>query len=248
MHYMSTLWKHALPSECRDSTLSSVAQILAPFGIVALQEVDGGSARTRFLDQTEVLADAAGFEYRYHQATRRLFGAACHGNALLSKFPAISVERIKLPAMIPGRGALVVQFGPELDDLVVINTHLSVGRFARRHQFRSLRELVRARSRAIVLGDFNCELGDPDFRRFVEDANLRIGNESRCTYPSWSPTLRYDHILVPQHTHTVPHRMKTDWRLSDHLPVAVRLCGREKFTGPPVPTQLGAAEQNAATV
>src|SRR3989344_1166165 len=55
-HYMTHSWKHVLPCSKRLDNLSRIATLIGGFDIVGLQEVDGGSLRSGFINQTEFLA------------------------------------------------------------------------------------------------------------------------------------------------------------------------------------------------
>lgn len=55
-HYVTRSWQHLLPHAGRTLNLQRIAGLLADFDLVALQEVDGGSLRSGFVNQVERLA------------------------------------------------------------------------------------------------------------------------------------------------------------------------------------------------
>ena len=59
--YVTKSWKHVLPHRERLHNLSRIAAMLHEFDLVGLQEVDAGSLRSGFVDQTEYLAYHAHF-------------------------------------------------------------------------------------------------------------------------------------------------------------------------------------------
>ncbi|MGB0133849.1 endonuclease/exonuclease/phosphatase family protein, partial [Dokdonella sp.] len=64
--YVTQSWKHVLPTGKR-ANLDDLAGVLSDFDLVALQEADFGSLRSGFLNQTEYLAENAGFPFWSHQ-------------------------------------------------------------------------------------------------------------------------------------------------------------------------------------
>lgn len=67
--YVTDSWKHVLPHAQIYNNLGHIARAISDFDIVALQEVDAGSLRTSFINQTEYLATHAGFPFWHHQTT-----------------------------------------------------------------------------------------------------------------------------------------------------------------------------------
>lgn len=79
--YLTKSWKHLLPLRERISNLNRIADLVQSYDLVGLQEVDSGSLRTGFIDQTEYLAHRAKFPYWYrHPAKQR--GAQPHSPPL----------------------------------------------------------------------------------------------------------------------------------------------------------------------
>ena len=207
-----------MPSRQHKNTLSSIANVLKDFDIVALQEVDSGSRRTGFVDQVASLTAQAGFAFYHQQPTRRLGNIARQGNALLSRYTPHSVTPHKLPGMIPGRGLLQAEFGDKENPIVLIMLHLSLGTPSRRKQLDYVKELLQDYKHIIVMGDMNCSLHTPEMAQLIEDTGLIAPLEQLPTFPSWQPTRHIDHILVSEslkveRSYVLPHR------LSDHLPL-----------------------------
>jgi len=108
-HYLTNSWKHFLPCAKRLDNLKRIANVLSDFDIVGLQEVDGGSLRSGFINQTEYLSDQARFPYWHDQTNRNLGHLAQHSTGVLSRVRPAEVTEVKLPGMIPGRGALTMR-------------------------------------------------------------------------------------------------------------------------------------------
>ena len=64
-HYVTRSWKHLLPHQERYRNLEKIGFLLNDFDIVALQEADGGSLRSGYINQVQQLAQL-GFGLRLH--------------------------------------------------------------------------------------------------------------------------------------------------------------------------------------
>ena len=113
-HYVTEGWKQVLPMRSKRENLNNLAKLLSDFDIVGLQEADAGSLRSGFLNQTEYLAEAAGFPYWSHQPNRKIAQFAASSNGLLTRIRPVEVLDYPLPGRIPGRGALWIRFGSDV--------------------------------------------------------------------------------------------------------------------------------------
>lgn len=219
--YLTRSWRHVLPDSGKHKNLSELARLLAGVDIAALQEVDGGSLRSGFMNQAEYLADVAAFPYWWQQRNRRIGRIAESSNCLLSRASPTLVEDHPLPGRIKGRGALLAVYGEGRETLAVVISHLSLGAKARATQFDFLNELVTPYRHVVLMGDFNCQPSSPSFRRFLERSGLRVpGPLALPTYPAWEPDRAIDHILISGDIHPLSYEAPA-LKLSDHLPVAV---------------------------
>lgn len=217
--YLTHSWKHVLPHRERNRNLREISTLLHAYDIVGLQEVDAGSLRSAFVDQTEFLAQHAGFPHSYNQINRKIGRIARHSNGLLTRPRPRSIRLHKLPGL-PGRGAVVAEY-PTSDDgvLAVIVLHLALGWRARRRQLDYLTCLLREYEYVVMMGDFNCGCGSRIFKETVRDTGLQGLDCSRRTFPSWHPKHNLDHILVSPNLEVIDTRV-VDYALSDHLPVS----------------------------
>ncbi|MDJ0657482.1 MAG: endonuclease/exonuclease/phosphatase family protein [Xanthomonadales bacterium] len=225
--YLTQGWKHVLPHNQRVANLETIARFIASFDIVGLQEVDDGSLRTGFLNQTQFLAERAGFPFWSHQSNRRVSKIARTCNGLLSRLRPTEVHDHKLPGRIPGRGALVAIYGEGAAALVVVIVHLALGRRSRRSQLAFIEELIAPYQNAIVMGDLNTSLGAKEMQNFLEARDLHVPEADSHTFPSWRPRRALDHILVSGSLKVESFEV-AGLSLSDHLPVTmnVRLPGQ----------------------
>ena len=217
-HYLTQSWKHLLPHRERLLNLNRIAVLLSEYDLVGLQEVDSGSLRSGFVDQTEYLAHRAGFPHWYKQVNRSLGKLAQHSNGLLSRQRPTDVTEYRLPGL-PGRGAILARFGQE-NGLTVCIMHLSLGQRARMRQVHFVAELLQDYSHIIVMGDLNCGCESREMRELMIRARLQEPSCDQSTFPSWRPMRKIDHILASESL-TIENPRVVDYPLSDHLPIGI---------------------------
>jgi len=221
-HYVTRSWCHVLPHAGRFPNLEAIAELASDFDIVGLQELDPGSFRSGFINQTGYLAEHAGFPYWHSQTNRRIGRLARHSSGILSRYRPVAIHEHKLPGVIPGRGALVLQFGGPGESLYVILLHLALGRGARLRQLAYIAELINSLRHVIVMGDLNCHSRSKELTLLRARTNLSEPVHDLHTYPSWRPQRNIDHILVSR-TVTVREAVVLDYALSDHLPITMEV-------------------------
>lgn len=207
--------------------------------ILALQEVGGESGTN--LSLLQHLAAETGLQPIADTATRR--GARHFGNALLTRLPVLTVNRVDLswPHREP-RGALEVTLDWRGLCIHTIATHLGLMPAERREQVRCLLGLFEARKAdvSILLGDLNEWLLWGRTlrwlrRHFPPTPHLR-------TFPACLPLFALDRIWVEPRTALVNiqvHDSPAARLASDHLPLKAELT-REGFAA----TSHAAGEQN----
>ncbi len=219
-HYLTQTWKQLLPHARRIGNLDRIASIVAPYDIVALQEVDAGSLRTGFVNQTQYLASQAGFPYWYCQINRNFGKLAQVSLGLLSRLEPTEIWKHPLPGTIPGRSAMMARFGTGPEALLFVGIHLALGRYSRVRQLSHLANVINQHRHVVVMGDMNCQGGSAEMDRLLATTRLRKPNTDLCTFPSWRPHWHLDHILVTEALHVTREEV-LDQFVSDHLPVAM---------------------------
>ncbi len=220
-HYITQGWKHVLPHASRWYNLDRIAGALRSFDIVGLQEVDSGSLRTGFINQTKYLAEQAGFPFWHCQTNRRLGKFAQHSNALLSRLIPSDLIEQPLPGL-PGRGVLIARLGSVAAGLTLLVLHLALGRRTRLRQIAYLADLVNSCPHVIVLGDLNCGIASQELKQLLRDTDLHSPPDNLNTFPSWQPRWRLDHILLSPGI-TIESAYIPGWMFSDHLPIAMEV-------------------------
>ncbi|WP_207062908.1 endonuclease/exonuclease/phosphatase family protein [Motiliproteus sp. SC1-56] len=221
-HYLTRSWQHLLPHPRKQDSLSRIARVVRDFDMVALQEVDGGSFRSSYVNQVRYLAEAAQFPYWYQQLNRNLGRVAQHSNGLLSRFHPEIIEDHRLPGLLPGRGAIIVRFGAKKPQLTLAMLHLSLGSRSRLRQLQYVREVIGDEGEVVVMGDLNVHHERITRLSALEDIDLRSPEGHFPTFPSWQPAQSLDHILVSSGIKVHQARV-LDFAISDHLPIAVEV-------------------------
>lgn len=217
--YVTKAWQHVLPSPGKMVNLREIANAIAGFDVVCLQEADGGSTRSGFMHQSHQLAMLAGFATVIDQRNRKVglktLPFACSGNSILAQRVCQSWKEHSLPARLPGRGVLQAQFG----ELSVFNVHLALTPSAQQIQLEFLAGLINtcASPQVLLMGDFNCTPNSAPIRWFREHAQLQW-LPTGMSFPSWSPQRQIDLIFYRG------LKVNSTWILptlaSDHLAVA----------------------------
>ena len=220
--YLTGGWRHIFPSNRRMGNLKRIADLLKPFDLVGLQEVDGGGARSHFIVQAEYLAESAGFTHWHNQINRRFGNIALHSNGLLSRLKPGKIADYSLPGM-PGRGALLAQFGDEpASALHICVMHLALSRKARLKQLAFIAEIIHGLPHVVLMGDLNCAHDSPEIRHLTRTTRLCDPLFEVKTFPSWQPRIMLDHILVTPEIR-VENLRAINFACSDHLPIAMEI-------------------------
>lgn len=232
-HYLTRGWQHLLPHTGRAVNLQRIGALLADFDLVALQEVDGGSLRSGYVNQVEHLAQLGAFPYWYQQLNRNLGKLAQHSNGVLSRLKPWALEDHPLPGPA-GRGAILARFGEGPDALVVVMMHLALGTKTRTRQLAYIRELIGGYRHQILMGDMNTHANDLLQTSPLRDLGL-LAPQVEATFPSWRPQRCLDHILLSP-TLTLERVQVLAQPISDHLPVAVEIRLPDALVGDAYPT------------
>lgn len=220
LHYVTRSWRHVLPDWRGVQRLDSIGKVINEYDLVALQEVDGGSLRSSFINQVAYLADICKFDYWYQQLNRDFGRLGQFSNGILSRFTPYEVEDHKLPGL-KGRGAIVAKYGNAKHPLVLVGVHLALSERARYRQLDYLRDLVQGYEHVIVMGDMNCR-GDQIIDTPLRDTHLIQVKEEHHTFPSWKPDRSIDHIMVSPSL-TIRDVQVLDIVHSDHRPISMEV-------------------------
>lgn len=220
--YVTRSWRQVLPHAKRTENLDAIAELVSPFDMVAMQEVDSGSLRSGYINQSRYLANHSGMPFWCHQSNRKVGTVAYAGNGFLSRFEPDEVVEHRLPGVIPGRGTLLVRFGAGFNGLDLAVVHLALGKRARALQLKFLGRELDSSRHLVVLGDFNTQVDTPHVMELRDTLALKAPTRGLATYPSWQPQRAIDHILISEKLKAGTAEV-LDVNFSDHCPVALEI-------------------------
>lgn len=219
-HYVTRSWQHFLPHGKRIQNLDRIATLLSNYDVIALQECDGGSLRSGYINQVQYLAEASGIPYWHQQLNRNLGPLAQHSNGLLSRYRPLDVTEHRLPGLIPGRGAIVARYGAKEDPLVLVMMHLSLSKAAQQRQLAYIQELISEYQHVVLMGDLNNHAEQLLSNTPLKHSNLVPLPDTAHSFPSWRPERALDHILVSPSLE-IRRSEVVCYPMSDHLPIAM---------------------------
>jgi endonuclease/exonuclease/phosphatase family metal-dependent hydrolase len=205
----------------KTTILENIAQEIAPYDVVCLQEVDLGGRRAGYRSQVDDIAALSGHAHVAVQENRRIPGVSRHGNAILSRWPLAGVRDLKLPGRMAGRGCLVADVERE-HPLRIVCLHLSLGRTDQGLQLAAVARTLRGAPAWAAMGDFNCGSRSAPFEAFCEAMQANLHRPAPPTFPAWRPRWDYDHIVTGGAL-SVTHYQSEPATFSDHRPVSARV-------------------------
>jgi endonuclease/exonuclease/phosphatase family metal-dependent hydrolase len=221
-HYFTRGWRQVLPHGGRVRNLDAIADLVSAYDLVALQEVDSGSLRSGFINQTKYLANHSDFPYWTHQSNRKVGAVAYAGNGLLTRVEPDEILNYRLPGPLSARGALAARYGQGSDSLVVVSLHLALAPRARQAQLNFIAKRLKNIRHKIILGDLNTSISNAAMGRFVRELELETPTRDLLTYPSWQPQRSIDHILVSRELKVLASDVPA-LDVSDHCPVSLEV-------------------------
>ncbi|HWK52065.1 MAG TPA: endonuclease/exonuclease/phosphatase family protein [Steroidobacter sp.] len=195
--------------------------------IYALQEVDNEPGDDEDSKQLEYLSEA--MDMAAIPGLRIVRHSGEYGNALLTRFPVVSVHRhdLSFGKWLEPRGAIDVELDVGGRALRIIATHLGLSRAERRFQWRQLLAAIAAsppEHPTVVLGDMNEWFPHAGTLR---DAHKILGEAlAPPEFPSFWPFLALTRIWVRPVQAIVAvkvHNTALAKRASDHLPLRAEI-------------------------
>jgi endonuclease/exonuclease/phosphatase family metal-dependent hydrolase len=210
-----------------------VAEVIAAAepDIVALQELDVGRMRSRWVDQPRLIGKILEMEFHFFSTVRIAPGD--YGTAILSRWPMRPRRSALLPVLrdriVENRGAIWAAIDAGGRELHVVNTHLGLTRGERRLQAEALLgpewlSHPECREPRILCGDFNMSSRREVtcFDGVCVQASWRQVGPPPRTWPSLVPLVALDHIFFSPGVVLESVERPTGLRArlaSDHLPV-----------------------------
>ncbi len=198
--------------------LDGIAEVIKSSGaeMVALQEVERFSLRTRFEDQIGYISDKLSMYYAFGKSMNILNGQ--YGNAILSKYPIEEYEVSKLPSNGEQRTLLRAGINMNGHRISMYSTHLGLEQGERDLQVEEILKITGDDKNFIIAGDFNTK-ADKLYqvtRRYKDSAGYN--DENKATFEAGGLSERIDYIFTSKEFEVQGYDvLKSD--ASDHYPV-----------------------------
>lgn len=205
------------------NVIDSIASFINGSGadVVGLVEIDTGSFRTGYLDQTSLVAErlsgysSCAVKYGVRSIGRTLPILRKQANAFFSKTRPHQIRNYYMPF---GFKRLILEIN--LNGIRFFLVHLALNRETRRRQLDYIKKIVSINPEPMIIGgDFNTFSGDSELDTFIRDLDLYDPNvQGMPTFPSQAPKKKLDFILCSRSVKAVSFQVP-DVRFSDHLPL-----------------------------
>lgn len=210
---MSYNTQHCLNYITREIDYDMVADTIRKCGadIIGLQEMRDESDSKDYEAQTKIVAEKLGFHHYYFAEAIRFGGKHPYGNALISRYPIISAETIKIPDPIFKRYKgyyetrcilkAKIDFAGGLD---VIVSHFGLNPDEHKKAVKTITKNI-SKERCIVMGDFNMEPENrilrPLQKKLFDTAEKFSSPKLSC--PSDKPKMKIDYIFTSKDIKTI---------------------------------------------
>jgi endonuclease/exonuclease/phosphatase family metal-dependent hydrolase len=190
--------------------------------IVALQELDGPSIWSGFIDQVQIIGESSQYPYRF-RGTHVQMPKLDYGTGILSQFPIASQKSVVFTPMppLPQKGFVWIDVNMKKipSGIRVVSLHLDFARATvREKQLATLsKSLQNTDRKLIVMGDYNMEW-DSILKDFCLRHNLiaHKPKKSMITFPKTKK--RLDWILISKEFSFVDYNVLPE-HVSDHQAV-----------------------------
>lgn len=219
---------HANPPSIPDSIdLPAIARVIRESNadLVALQEVDVHTRRSgKQIHQAAVLAELTGMYYYFSKSITHQGGA--YGNAILSRFPINSPQKIQLSEEegTEPRALLSVQVSlPGGKEMLFASTHLDFSNenITARQAADIARHFETATLPVVLAGDFNASPGSKAIKELDQYFERSCVENCPPTIPVVNPNRTIDFIFYKPASilEVIDHQVISETYASDHLPV-----------------------------
>ncbi|HYF83929.1 MAG TPA: endonuclease/exonuclease/phosphatase family protein [Clostridia bacterium] len=185
--------------------------------IIALQEVERYSVRTKFQDQIRYIADKLSMQYVFGKSVNILNGQ--FGNAILSKYPIEEYEVRELPSEGENRTLLRAQLDVYGYKISFYNTHLGLKQSERDKQIEAILKIAGDGNNLILAGDFNEKVDKLGAitQKYGDCASFE-NNDSKATFENEGISERIDYIFTSKGFEVKSYNVPIS-DASDHYPV-----------------------------
>lgn len=184
--------------------------------IIGLNEIYGEYETNK--NQSLEIAEKLGFHHYFGQAIT--WKNIPFGNAILSRYPFQSVEKIMIPDPIrdtnePYETRCVIK--ALINDITVLVSHFGLIASEQVNAVKTVTDIIKnTKTKIILMGDFNMEVNSPILTPINELLKNTLVDDS-LSYPSINPTKKIDYIYVSSNIEVLDAQIP-NLVASDHLP------------------------------
>lgn len=171
--------------------------------IIGLQEMRDEGPDPQYRAQAKILAEALGYHYYFAEAIR-CSGENPYGNAIISRYPIKSAEKVPIPdpeiKKFDGyyETRCLLKASIDVDGgLNVLVSHFGLNPDERENAVETVLSNV-SEDRCVLMGDFNMESDDPTLepikKKLYDTAQKFSG--PKLSFPSDAPTIKIDYLFV----------------------------------------------------
>lgn len=194
--------------------------------IIAVQEIDSVTARSKNVDVLKHLASLTDMKHTFARAIK--FDGGAYGVGVLSKVEPLKTVRIPLPGKEERRVLLICEF----EDYVVFATHFSLTELDALNSVKIIIEEAKRYKKPVILaGDLNIK-PDSKVYAFLKESFSPLTDDKIATYPSDNPRVCIDYIMgFKNHDFKLKRTLVFDSAKveSDHLPLLVQISKAKKL-------------------
>lgn len=189
--------------------------------IVAIQELDSNTTRSKHISVLNKLATFTGMVPTFHASIN--FQGGKYGIGILSKEKPLYIEGIALPGSEEKRSALLV----EMQNYIFVCTHFSLTEKDRVQSVTLINQLTAKRAKPVLFaGDLNTDPDSPAINTLSKNWHF-LSDTTKHTIPADKPVDCIDYIMAlkqKKYTFKVLNAVVGDEPIaSDHLPVWVKV-------------------------
>lgn len=192
--------------------------------IIGFQEMRDQSQDPAYEAQTKIIAEKLGYRYYYFAEAIRFGGANPYGNALISRYPILSAETVRIPDPEPQKYDGYYETRCLLKAAIDVGSdfHVLVSHFGLNpdEQENAVRTVIShmPEHRCVLMGDFNMEPDNPIFNPIMQKLcdTAQYFSSPKLSFPSDFPRKKIDYIFVSKDVNVscadIPEIVSSDHR------------------------------------
>lgn len=192
--------------------------------IIGLQEMRDQGQDAQYQAQVKIIAEKLGYHAYYFAEAIRFDGVNPYGNAIISRYPIISAETIRIPdpktQKYDGYYETRCLLKATIDvgnGLHVLVSHFGLNPDEQENAVETVVSNI-AKERCVLMGDFNMEPDNPILNPIMQSMHDTAKHFSapKFSFPSDTPRVKIDYIFVSKdlkvHCADIPEMISSDHR------------------------------------